>query len=273
MDTQQQVIFVLVVLAAGFISYRLLLLPKGVHPTTGHAVADSDEKRERLLQEMGHPRPAVKSEAVATKSRYKDVDIPEWSSHWRLPRVDNGSFIFTATKPNGLVIGLRTEMGRFEDAAGYGIVLDNGDGDRPESWIGKLPYYNQRVMGSKVNQGFQMPIPPASVTLWVAYRGGDIWVGRGSRIGHDVILAMQDPSPTMGIKYFGFGSLNKNIGFGTRGVESVDGYIRNILVCQDPVTLEIPQRVTYCQQNPRFLPQPRALKAQQLNLEAYYPAH
>lgn len=181
------------------------------------------------------PRPPQKDSVVINPPESRDsVHISEWDGSWELPFPDNGCFHFTVAKESGLVIGLRAEASaKMEDAHGYGIVLDDAQ-NRPESWIGKLPYYHKPMMGSKVNKGFKLA---PGMRIWVAVKPGKIWVGQGATVGKNVITFATDPSPESGVKWFGFGSFGKAIGNGAQGISANRGQVSDIQICQLPPDL------------------------------------
>jgi hypothetical protein len=96
-------------------------------------------------------------------------------------------------------------------------VLDNGDVDRPKSWIGKLPYFDKEMPGSRFN--FGSTLEPGH--YWVAVQYGFIMLGRGSDVGKQVLLMAHDPSPVMGVRYFGFGTFNRRTGQPERPTDMV----------------------------------------------------
>lgn len=192
------------------------------------------------------PRPPEKDAVTIDPPRDRDsVHISEWDGSWELPIADNGCFHFTVTKESGLVIGLRAEASAsMSDARGYGIVLNNAQESRPESWIGRLPYYHKPMTGTKVNKGFKL-FP--GMRIWVAVKRGEIWVGQGRVVGKNIITFAVDPSPESGVKWFGFGSFGKAIGNGKAGNRVNRGQVSDIQICQLPPDLPpLPSGLVKC---------------------------
>jgi len=228
--------------------------------------------RRAELKRCSWPKLTEKPYTSISKRLGIDLDIPEWHSSWSFPQQDLGCFIFTATKPGGLVIGLATTMNpdTLHDAEGYGIVIDDQNVERPRSWIGLLPHFTREMPNSKVNHGYRMPTPPQKQTYWVCLRYGYITVGTGDEPGKDVILVGQDPTPRGGIRFFGFGSWGKSVGWGDRGAKYADGFIENVSVCQITPDLPMPNEHVACRQNPALCPQKIPVPLGTLDIERYY---
>jgi hypothetical protein len=179
----------------------------------------------------------------------KDARLNAWRRAWQLPVPDDGAFTFRVhrrQKQGGLVIGLQNTAVDADNwatsGAGYAIVLDNGDIDRPKSWVGKLPYYDKEMPGSRQNFG---SIVMDGDQFWVAVQYGLIAVGRGSDVGQNVVLVAHDPSPVMGVKQFGFGLFGKTLGEPL--LVDHDAMISDIAVNTEPLPkFNLPNVVANC---------------------------
>lgn len=197
----------------------------------------------------GEPTLSTAERPLPRPYNSKDARLNAWRRAWQLPVLDNGAFTFRVhrqQKQGGLVVGLQNAAVDADNwatsGAGYAIVLDNGDIDRPKSWVGKLPYYDKEMPGSRQNFG---SIVMDGDQFWVAVQYGLIVVGRGSTIGQNVLLVAHDPSPVMGIRYFGFGLFGKQLGEPI--LVDKDASISDIAVSTVPLeSFDLPNCVANC---------------------------
>ena len=248
MAEQAFLVFVLLILLVGVIFY-VKYRPKKDTP------ADEDPQPWRPLEpsssltDPGSPHLSTAERPLPRPYNSKDARINAWRRAWQLPVLDNGAFTFRVhrqQKQGGVVVGLQNSAVDADNwatsGAGYAIVLDNGDIDRPKSWVGKLPYYDKEMPGSRQNFG---SLVMDGDQFWVAVQYGLIVVGRGSTIGQNVILVAHDPTPVIGIRYFGFGLFGKQLGEPI--LVDKDAMISDIAVSTEPLErFDLPNCVANC---------------------------
>lgn len=214
--------------------------------------------------------------AAIWKNRFKDLDISTWHSSWKLPQPDHGCFMFRVAKPGGLIIALSTTYGRerWYEGQGYAMVVDDQNADRPKSWIGKLPIFTKEMPGSKINWGFKLPVPPECQDFWVVLYYGYMWLGTGTVPGRNLVLAAQDPSPISGVKYFGFGSWGRNIGWGCDtgdGAREQEGIVSEVRICEETPKMPMPAEKVSCECAAAFNCQEINATLLNTDLKKYFP--
>ncbi|MCB9492711.1 MAG: hypothetical protein H6679_00375 [Epsilonproteobacteria bacterium] len=185
----------------------------------GSTVYGKNKANEFFVSASGNPKnPAwEKQDQDDTQVTYapniQGMNTKVYDTDWALPEKNKGSITFAAQTVKDVHINL-ARSAVDEPGKMYEIIIGGWNNTQSVIKDGPNNYlFKTKAIDAMVDSGMGKRDKPEWHGYWITIDGGKIAVGKGDKLGENVIMETDDNSPHKNIRYVGFGGWDEVVKF------------------------------------------------------------
>lgn len=181
--------------------------------TRRHKKKTKKSEEETFLQQAPTPSPAAAT--ITLTPRDTNPRVEYWSDAWRFKQPDVGVISFDVVKESGLIVTIGNLAGYPKE--GYSIIVDKRGGHETSyadtktsmTYIARLPMMDGPAHNSAAVRNVELANIRRHIVITYDHGYIEVFVD-GLKV-----IAYNDPIPSAGMSYVGFGDLGLKSGVGT----------------------------------------------------------